>query len=71
VSAGILAYRKSARELEVLLVHPDGPFWRKTTGAPGPFRKAKWMARMIQSRPPGASLPKNLAPALRLGRCRR
>jgi predicted NUDIX family NTP pyrophosphohydrolase len=29
LSAGILAYRKSARELEVLLVHPGGPFWRK------------------------------------------
>ena len=29
LSAGILAYRKSARGLEVLLVHPGGPFWRK------------------------------------------
>ena len=29
VSAGILAYRKGARGLEVLLVHPGGPFWRK------------------------------------------
>jgi len=28
-SAGILAYRKGARGLEVLLVHPGGPFWRK------------------------------------------
>jgi predicted NUDIX family NTP pyrophosphohydrolase len=28
LSAGILAYRKGARELEVLLVHPGGPFWR-------------------------------------------
>src|SRR3954470_2739838 len=34
VSAGILAYRKGARGLEVLLVHPGGPFWRnKDTGA--------------------------------------
>jgi predicted NUDIX family NTP pyrophosphohydrolase len=30
LSAGILAYRKGDRELEVLLlVHPGGPFWRK------------------------------------------
>jgi predicted NUDIX family NTP pyrophosphohydrolase len=33
-SAGILAYRKGARGLEVLLVHPGGPFWRnKDAGA--------------------------------------
>jgi 8-oxo-dGTP pyrophosphatase MutT (NUDIX family) len=29
LSAGILAYYKGARGLEVLLVHPGGPFWRK------------------------------------------
>ena len=30
MSAGILAYRKGgARGLEVLLVHPGGPFWRE------------------------------------------
>lgn len=29
LSAGILAYRKGTRGLEVLLVHPGGPFWRK------------------------------------------
>lgn len=29
MSAGILAYRKGARGLEVLLVHPGSPFWRK------------------------------------------
>jgi predicted NUDIX family NTP pyrophosphohydrolase len=29
VSAGILAYRRSARGLEVLLAHPGGPFWSK------------------------------------------
>ena len=27
-SAGILLYRRSACEVEVLLVHPGGPFWR-------------------------------------------
>jgi predicted NUDIX family NTP pyrophosphohydrolase len=29
LSAGILAYRKGARGLEILLVHPGGPLWRK------------------------------------------
>jgi len=29
LSAGILAYRKGTDRLEVLLVHPGGPFWRK------------------------------------------
>jgi predicted NUDIX family NTP pyrophosphohydrolase len=28
-SAGILMYRCSGDEIEVLLVHPGGPFWRK------------------------------------------
>lgn len=33
-SAGILAYRRKGTRLEVLLVHPGGPFWRnKDLGA--------------------------------------
>jgi predicted NUDIX family NTP pyrophosphohydrolase len=33
-SAGVLAYRTKAGWLEVLLVHPGGPFWRnRDTGA--------------------------------------
>jgi predicted NUDIX family NTP pyrophosphohydrolase len=28
-SAGILMYRRSGAELQVLLVHPGGPFWAK------------------------------------------
>jgi predicted NUDIX family NTP pyrophosphohydrolase len=28
-SAGILVYRKTTEEYEVLLVHPGGPFWAK------------------------------------------
>jgi 8-oxo-dGTP pyrophosphatase MutT (NUDIX family) len=33
-SAGILAYRRTKHGLEVLLVHPGGPFWRnKDEGA--------------------------------------
>jgi len=27
-SAGVLAFRRTARGIEVLLVHPGGPFWR-------------------------------------------
>ena len=34
LSAGILAYRRVGRGLEVLLVHPGGPYWRnKDDGA--------------------------------------
>lgn len=29
ISAGILAFRRKARRLEVLLAHPGGPYWRK------------------------------------------
>jgi predicted NUDIX family NTP pyrophosphohydrolase len=29
LSAGILLFRRSARGLEVLLVHPGGPYWAK------------------------------------------
>jgi len=29
LSAGILLYRRRGAATEVLLVHPDGPFWRK------------------------------------------
>jgi predicted NUDIX family NTP pyrophosphohydrolase len=33
-SAGLLMYRRSGGHLEVLLVHPGGPFWtKKDTGA--------------------------------------
>lgn len=28
-SAGLLMYRRSSQGLEVLLVHPGGPFWKK------------------------------------------
>lgn len=28
-SAGVLVYRKAGRSVEVLLVHPGGPFWAK------------------------------------------
>src|SRR5690348_4226894 len=31
-SAGILLYRKASDGLEVLLVHPGGPYWTKKSG---------------------------------------
>ncbi len=33
LSAGILLYRRRAKTLEVLLVHPGGPFWAKKDAA--------------------------------------
>jgi len=32
-SAGILVYRRQRQAIEVLLVHPGGPFWRKRDAA--------------------------------------
>jgi len=29
ISAGILSFRRGGRRLDVLLVHPGGPYWRK------------------------------------------
>jgi predicted NUDIX family NTP pyrophosphohydrolase len=40
VSAGLLLFRRSRGELEVLLAHPGGPFWEgRETGiqSEGPF----------------------------------
>ncbi|HYF36802.1 MAG TPA: NUDIX domain-containing protein [Prosthecobacter sp.] len=34
ISAGVLVFRRNQRDVEVLLVHPGGPFWaRKDLGA--------------------------------------
>jgi predicted NUDIX family NTP pyrophosphohydrolase len=40
-SAGVLAYREGARGLEVLLVHPGGPFWRKKDDGAWPIPKGE------------------------------
>ena len=41
-SAGLLLYRKSSgvSEIEVLLVHPGGPFWRNKDEGAGQFLRA-------------------------------
>ncbi|WP_315780671.1 MULTISPECIES: NUDIX domain-containing protein [unclassified Bradyrhizobium] len=52
-SAGVLAFRRTARGLEVLLVHPGGPFWRNRDlgawsipkGEFGPGEQAEAVAR--------------------------
>jgi 8-oxo-dGTP pyrophosphatase MutT (NUDIX family) len=69
-SAGILAYRKGARGLEVLLVHPGGPFWRKKDDGAWSIPKGEIDAGEVQSRPRDVSLPRNSAAAPRLVGCR-
>ena len=34
-SAGILMFRRREAEIEVLLVHPGGPFWAKKDAGAG------------------------------------
>jgi len=40
-SAGILLYRQAPRGLEVLLVHPGGPFWQKRDAGAWQIPKGK------------------------------
>lgn len=40
-SAGILLYRRAQRGLEVLLVHPGGPFWQKRDAGAWQIPKGK------------------------------
>ena len=61
-SAGVLAYRQRKRGLEVLLVHPGGPYLaqKKDDGAWSiPKGGIRHVGKNIQSRPPAASSPKN------------
>jgi predicted NUDIX family NTP pyrophosphohydrolase len=72
LSAGILAYRKGARGLEVLLVHPGGPFWRKKDDGAWSIPKGEIDVAEDpeQAAPRDVSLPRNSAPAPRLVGCR-
>jgi predicted NUDIX family NTP pyrophosphohydrolase len=66
ISAGILAYRERADGLEVLLVHPGGPYWRnKDAGAwsipkgeiDGPQRSDRGMrSELFRKLSPGCAL---------------
>ena len=40
-SAGILLYRRGSKGLEVLLVHPGGPFWQKRDAGAWQIPKGK------------------------------
>ena len=40
ISAGILLFRRAPAGVEVLLVHPGGPFWAKKDLGAGRFRRA-------------------------------
>ena len=54
-------YRQTSRGLEVLLVHPGGPFWQNKDDGAWSFRKARWKtARMPPSRPVENSLKRRV-----------
>lgn len=59
ISAGILAYRERADGLEVLLVHPGGPYWRNKDVGAWSIPKARSTSTKIQSAQPGGSSRKN------------
>src|ERR1700744_6277889 len=43
-SAGVVAFRSKHGELEVLLVHPGGPYWRNKDLGPGSIPKGEFGA---------------------------
>jgi predicted NUDIX family NTP pyrophosphohydrolase len=69
-SAGILAFRRHAKQLEVLLVHPGGPFWRNKDlgawsipkGEYGPDEDAETAARREFREELGIELTRALLP---------
>jgi predicted NUDIX family NTP pyrophosphohydrolase len=67
LSAGILAYRKGG--LEVLLVHPGGPFWRKKDDGAWSIPKGEIDTAEDPEQAAEASLPRNSVPAPRLVGC--
>ena len=75
-SAGLLLYRRQADVLEVLLVHPGGPFWKNKDdgawsipkGEIGPDEDPLDAARREFAEETGADVPAN--PPLELGEVR-
>lgn len=59
ISPGILAYRERANGLEVLLVHPGGPYWRNKDAGAWSIPKGRSTSKRIQSAQPGESLRKS------------
>ena len=74
VSAGILLYRHAGAELQVLLIHPGGPFWRNRDagawmipkGGIEPGESAEQAARREFEEELGAPLTADLVPLCRI-----
>ena len=64
-SAGILMYRRSGPELEVLLVHPGGPFWKNRDDGAWSIPKGLYEG---DKEPPAAARREFAAPARAPGR---
>ena len=73
VSSGIVLFRRKTGELEVLLVHPGGPFWRHRDlgvwsipkGEPLPGEDGETTARREFAEETGAHPPDGLEPPSR------
>jgi predicted NUDIX family NTP pyrophosphohydrolase len=68
VSAGILAYRKGACGLEVLLVHPGGPFWRNKDSGAWSIPKGEIHASDDPERAARREFAEELGPSASIGR---
>jgi len=60
-SAGIILYRGTGEELEVLLVHPGGPFWRNRDLSAWQMPKRLVEPGEEEGTPPGARSPRSSA----------
>ena len=67
LSAGILAYRKGARGLEVLLVHPGGPFWRKKDGGAWSIPKGEMDGADVPEQVARREFAEELGPSASIG----
>lgn len=67
VSAGILAYRQGARGLEILLVHPGGPFWRNKDSGAGSIPKGEIDAAGDPEQAPRREFAEELGPGASIG----
>ena len=61
LSAGLLMYRYRNHRLEVLIVHPGGPYWAGKMMEFGQFLKVNTMKEMIPLKLRNASFLKKLA----------
>ena len=70
MSAGILAYRRSERGIEVLLVHPGGPFWRKKDEGAWSIPKGEIGTPEDPEQAARREFAEELGPAASIGRCK-